>query len=124
MPRTTGLTEVEIQERWDRVVALTLRGVSAPDIAHQLGITERSVMRIRKNRMVAKPSPKRFTAEELATIEKMLDDGCSIAEAARTVGRIPQVVGKRFRGRGWTLAQASEWGALMLETRRRGLLNT
>jgi DNA-binding CsgD family transcriptional regulator len=110
--RTRGLSEAEIQARWDRVVELTFRGVSAAEIAHQLGITERTVFRIRRQRMVARCTPLRFTDDEIASAEQMLADGASIAEVARSLGRSPNTVNKRFRGRGWSKVQCAEFGAL------------
>jgi DNA-binding CsgD family transcriptional regulator len=110
--RTSGTSREQVAAREARVVELTFRGLSAADIAHQLGITERTVFRIRRRRMVARCTPLRFTDDEIATAEQMLADGASIAEVARSLGRRPATVNKRFRGRGWSKVQCAEFGAL------------
>lgn len=112
MPRTKGMTDEQRTARDDRVVELTRRGVPVAEIAHQLGMAPRSVFRIRHQRCLAKPPPRRFTADEIATVETMLADGASLHEIARTLGRDPKTVNKRFRGRGWSKIQAAEFGAL------------
>jgi IS30 family transposase len=51
----------------------------------------------------------RYTDDEIARVESMLADGCSLAEVARTLGRNRQSVWRKFRGRGWTREQCAEW---------------
>lgn len=113
-----GLTLEDVRERDKRILELTQRNVPIRLIAEQLGIHERSVMRARNRMNMAKPSPRRFTAEEIAQVESMLADGCSIAEVARTIGRHPATVWNRWPHRGWTNVQCGEWSVLMSKVRR------
>lgn len=111
MPRASSVTLEEMRDRWNRVAELSRRGVSAALIAEQLGITHRSVNRI-KARQTGVETSRRFTAEEIARVEDMLSDGCSLSEIARTIGRSPGSVRKRWRGQGWTKSAGGELGAL------------
>jgi transposase-like protein len=111
--RTKGLTNAEIEERWQRIVELSLRAVPAAEIAHQLGISERSVFRIRRQRLGPRTPRRGFTDEEVELVEAMLVDGASIAEIARTIGRCPATVRKRWPGRSWDKIACAEFGAFM-----------
>jgi DNA-binding NarL/FixJ family response regulator len=113
MPRTKGLTNAEIEQRWRRIVELTLRGVPAHLIAEQLGISERSVFRIRRQRLGPRAPRRDFTDDEIAYVEAMLTDGASIAEIARTIGRCPATVNKRWPHRGWDKTACAEFAAFM-----------
>jgi DNA-binding CsgD family transcriptional regulator len=105
----------------ERVVALTKQNYSAPQIASMLGCTVRHVVRLRAKAGVAKPAPVPLTAEQIATVERLLDDGASLTEAARTIGRSPRTVQARFRGRGFTHSQIGQYSQLVRAMRRRGL---
>ncbi len=93
-----------------QVALLTEQGWSAAAIAVDLGCTERTVTRIRKRLGIAKPHSRWLTPDEIEHAERLLADGCSINEVERTMGRAPGSLHRRFRGRGWTLQQASEFG--------------
>lgn len=113
MPRRHGDDARTIKARWDRVADLTRRGVPADDIAHQLGMHIRTVYRIRgKYGLNRVGAPRPFTDAELTTAQTMLDDGASIAEVARTLGRCPKSVWRKFPGRGWDATLCAEFGAL------------
>lgn len=77
---------------------LTGLGYSACDIATQLGITERTVRRHRVALGIAQEPARRLSTEERVRINEMLDDGVPIAEIARTIGRHPDGLWKRYRG--------------------------
>lgn len=111
MPRTVGLTQADIDARWNRVVELSQRGVPVEQIAEQLGISITHVFRIRARRMGPKTPRRPFSADEVATIEQMLQDGASLAEIARSIGRKPATLSKRWRGRGWDRIMCAEFGA-------------
>lgn len=111
MPRIPGLTSDDIAERHRRVLELTDRGVAAVDIAAQLGMSITHVHRIRGRRRGA-PSRRPFTTEEIARAEALFADGCSAAEVARTLGRHPASVSRRWRGRSWDRSTSAEFGVL------------
>lgn len=113
------MTRKQSEERRQRIVELTRQGRSAAQIADELKINARTVVRVRVERGVAQSGPQRFTADELAQVEAMLDDGCSITEAARTIGRSPCRLWEIYRGRGWTAIEAAQYAALRFEMRRK-----
>jgi len=97
----------------DELVAkLTRQGWSAQQIADELNVTTRTVVRSRKRSGILGSPPQWMTDEELAIAERMLDDGASLTEVARTLDRHPTSIWKRFRGRGWTPAQTGQHNAL------------
>lgn len=106
-----------IAERREKVAAMTKQGYSAADIAAILRITERTVQRYRVRTGCAQPKRPPLTPEELARVEQLLNDGCSIAEAARTIGRAQTNLQQRFRGRGWTRQQRAEYLAMVRRMR-------
>ncbi|WBF03786.1 helix-turn-helix DNA binding domain protein [Gordonia phage Mareelih] len=48
--------------------------------------------------------------EQVEIAKKLLDDGCSYMEAARTAGCHPRTLARRFPGRGWSLSESAIWG--------------
>lgn len=87
----------EIAERDDRIARLTVAGYTAPQIAAIVGVTERTVQRVRGRRGVAKPfcgNP--LTADEIRRAADMLDDGASYGEVSRTLGRCRDVIRRRL----------------------------
>ncbi|MCV7424383.1 helix-turn-helix domain-containing protein [Mycobacterium yunnanensis] len=99
---TTSTLREDVLERRARVAALTRAGRTAREIAAVEGVTIRTVTRIRARagesaRGLLKP----LTEDELRTARELLEDGCSYAEAARTVGRSPRSISYHFPGFGW-----------------------
>jgi DNA invertase Pin-like site-specific DNA recombinase len=91
--------------RCERVAEWTRAGVAAADIAARLKISKRSVMRYRHRAGVSQPPLPPLTAEQVARAQQLLDDGCSIAETARTIGCSETAIARRYPGRGWTREQ-------------------
>jgi transposase-like protein len=120
MAPRSGETDDDRRCRAERVIALSARGVPVAQIAEEVGVSTTHVFRIRAALMKPGTRPRRFTDDELAFAERMLEDGASINEVARTLGRHPGTVGKKFRGRGWSQLQSAEWGALMYTLRHSG----
>lgn len=88
-------------ERRAEIVRLTRAQHTAADIAEQLGISTRTVIRHRREGGCAQPAPRPFTAAEIRLAESLLDDGASYGEVARTLGRHMAVIRIRFPERGW-----------------------
>ena len=105
-----------VSQHVDAVAELTRQGLTAPVIAERLGITRRTVQRARVRGGVSQPCPpnvgKRYTTEFMATIDRLLSEGWSYKEIARTYGASEGVIAKHFPGRGWTKDQASELAAV------------
>jgi transcriptional regulator with XRE-family HTH domain len=86
-------------------------GLTAAEIAARFGVTTRTVSRWRTrldlNRMPA-PVKRPASAHELA--ERLLDDGCSFEETARTVGVARKTIIRWFPNRQpWSKAQVGEY---------------
>lgn len=111
---TTGTSRKHTgaEERRQRVVELTRQGMSLMLIADILKVTDRTVIRDRKAAGISRPLAPEITAEELTLAEKLLRDGASIAEAARTIGRHPWSLHKKFPQYAWTRQQCGEYAAL------------
>lgn len=92
----------DVEERRDRVEELTRQGLGAAQIAHILGITDRTVIRCRVARGCIQDRRPVLTAEELRTAEQMLNDGCPYTEVAASIGRSAETLRRRFPGKGLT----------------------
>ncbi|AXN53223.1 hypothetical protein PBI_HARLEY_61 [Mycobacterium phage Harley] len=99
------LTPVEVE----KVAWLTRMGWTAPQIAEQLGCHHRTVQRARAKTGVAKPKPPALSTEILEEAARMLADGASQNEVARTLGVGQATISAHFRGQGWTREQSIEW---------------
>ena len=85
--------------RDDEVERLTKLGKSANEIAVIVGVTPRTVSRIRVRREIAQPlNIVPFTEEEKERARKLLSDGASYREVAKTLGRPYPTVATKFRG--------------------------
>ncbi len=101
------MTREETEERTRRIAALTREGKSQEDIAAILGVTRRTVLRHRVRAGIAQPRPVPLTADQWERARRVIDDGGSFAEAARTAGCNLTVLHRRWPGQGWTNAQAT-----------------
>lgn len=99
-------------EQLAMVKYLTLQGWSASRIAARLHICTRTVVRYRRATGCSQPSPHRMTADEIAAAGKLLDDGCSYEEVARTLGVSWSSIVARFPGRSWTPSQVGAFANL------------
>lgn len=109
--------------RHRRVIELSRRGVPVADIATVMGMTTTSVFRIRQRYGLShRPPPRRWTPDELSLAEELLAGGASCAEVARTLGRQPSVVRRRFPQYRWTPQQRAEQGVLALAAKKLGQL--
>jgi hypothetical protein len=109
----------------DRTAAAALMraGMSITETAIQLKCSTRTVDRIRRELGIrSRPPCRPFTADELATIERWIADGASVADALRTVGRDPHAsYSSRFRGRGWSRRQVGEYATALRLARKAGV---
>ncbi|UXA19498.1 helix-turn-helix domain-containing protein [Mycobacterium sp. SMC-4] len=104
--------------RRERIVELTRNGCSAREIASILGITRRTVVRVREATGTSQPvAGVPLTADQVRQAERLLDDGCSISEAARTIGCSYHTLHRRFPDRVWTREQCVEHAAMLMRWR-------
>src|SRR5690606_19285746 len=108
--RTKGRIVTAIEERREQVARMTRNGLSARQTAGALGVAERTVVRDRRATGTAKPPRTALTPRQLEIAAQLLDDGCSYAEVARTVGASATTIAAHFPGKGWTPIQAGAWG--------------
>lgn len=92
-----------------RVVALSLQGLSVAEVARLTGFHRRTIERARARAGIAGPTPASMGPEEIERAEQMLADGASYREVARTIGVCWTTVRRHFPGRGWTPQQAAEY---------------
>lgn len=112
--RTVEWYDQQLAERRAVVAALTWEGWSAQQIAARLDVTARTVCRDRaKIGGVARPRPAPFSDDEYRRAQQLLDDGCSLSEVARTLGRDVATICRRFRGQGWTREQTGQFNKLV-----------
>lgn len=106
------LTREGRDARRERVVQLTRSGYSAADIAFIVGISVRSVTR---NRALAgltadyvrRPEP---TEDQLVAAKRLLVDGASYPEVARTLGFNATTWRKHHPGYEWTPSEVGTYG--------------
>lgn len=108
VPPYTGRTGIYNPDRDERIAELTRAKRTTAEIAAIVGVTTRTVARARNRTGTAQTRNPLLTADELAHTERLLDDGASYVEVARTIGRSPRAIRDAFPGRGWTRAQMAE----------------
>lgn len=90
--------------------------LSAAEAAQLLGVTPRTIVRIRARLGVSQPTSGgavRPSPERLAEIEARLDDGWSVREIERTYGTTWRTIAAHFPGRSWTRSQAGKHARLV-----------
>ena len=108
MTRSPDRSPDAIADRHQQIIALSRAGTPVREICERVGVCNFTVISVRREAGVSKPRAPRMTADEIAQAEALLDDGCSIAEVARTLGRSRSHLGRLFPGRGWTMQQRDE----------------
>ena len=100
--------------RGDLIEELALKGHTTPEIARMLGVDKRTVNYWRKKRGVvgrrvySTGRTEYATPEQVKEIRRLLADGTSLAEAARTLGLNEGTVRNVHKGEGWTNEQSIE----------------
>ena len=99
----------ELDLRDKQIAELTYEKVPTAEIAKRVGVTVRSVMRAQRRRGIP-ASIRKMTPEEVAYVEEKLDEGWSLAEVSRTIGRAEGTLSHRFRGRSkWNSSQGQHY---------------
>lgn len=91
----------------EKVREMTELGMTAKQVAEELGVTPKAVLRVRSRLGIVKAAPP-FSEQELRRADELLTDGASYKDVALTLGRSIGAIHKRFPGRGWTPKQCGE----------------
>jgi len=89
----------ELVERRERIAEMAAKGWNDARIARELALSTRTILRYR-HRLglpVFQPKP-RLSADEIEAAQRLLDDGCSYGEVARTLNRCRATIVKHFPG--------------------------
>lgn len=92
----------------DEFRRLNEAGWTIAQLAPHFGISPTYVSRLRTKLGIVAPTRLNLTAERLARIERMLNDGASFREIRRTEGADMQTLRVHFPGRGWTPEQSAD----------------
>ncbi|MGB3708940.1 helix-turn-helix domain-containing protein [Gordonia sp. (in: high G+C Gram-positive bacteria)] len=110
-----------LRERGNQVARMTAAGMSAAQIAEQLEVSPRTVARWRTRIGInVRPAAKALTGEQHATARRLIEDGCSLAEVARTIGCSSSVLGRWYPEAAWSRSECSMY-RLMLRSGRRAV---
>lgn len=109
-----------VSVRRQRVAELTRAGLTAPQIAQDLKVADRTVQRDRVVLGIGRPGPVFFTPEEDQRAIQMLEDGYPFTEVARSLGRHETTITKRYRG--MSQVNGGEVGRLSYLRKELGLL--
>ena len=88
-------------------------GYTISDQAYFLDVSTRTVQRLWARLGLQAPVVGYYGPEVKAEAETMLDEGCSFAETARSLGVAESTVQRWFPGRGWTQKQTAEHRGLL-----------
>jgi len=102
----------------DTLAALVDQGLTTPQIAERLHVSQSTIARHRAALGISAPRLL-LTPERLATIAAMLDDGLPFREIQRTEGADMETLRKYFPGRQWTRQQTIEHVAAVRPIYRR-----
>lgn len=84
------------------VARMTKAGLSASQIQAETGISKSTIWKMRRELGITGRQNRPWTQEEIDLATKLFDDGCSLKEVCRTVGRPMSSVRTRFPGRKWS----------------------
>lgn len=93
----------------EAIARLNDEGLTGRQIAKQLGYTEHTIWRIRKELGIS-PGV-HMTPERKAAIQHMVNDGWSWKEIERTEGANYDTMRRHFPGTAWTYSQVGEYRA-------------
>ncbi|WP_136056813.1 hypothetical protein [Microbacterium sp. K24] len=99
--------------------ALDSSGLSAAQIAVALQVSSRTVVRWRHlTGRSRRPPTTPLTEDQLQRARRILEDGASISEAARTIGCSNKTLSKRWPQYAWSQTQAGRFAAMVARTQR------
>lgn len=96
----------------EQFLELERKGWTAARIAETLGVSARTVYRLRRKHGFARTDPAShapLTPERLAAASRMIADGCSHREVARTLRMTTTTVARHFPGTAWSHQETNEY---------------
>lgn len=106
----TGRPERQVSR--EDLGSMMSEGMSDRQIANNLGMKLEALQKLRRRRKLlrAEPHPqsRRKTPEELAGVERLLDEGLSVRAASQISGMTERTIARHFPGRGFTREQTLE----------------
>ena len=103
-----------VLQRRPIVAEYVRQGLDNQQIATQLGVSERTVIRDKRALGLAAPVIPPLPPEKWVEAKQLLDEGAPYSEVARTIGRSWQRVQHRFPGMGWTRQDAGRYARLVV----------
>lgn len=115
MGKPAGLTAWYVNERDAEFKACDNAGMTAKQLAERFNLTPRSVTRWRRRLGISHtPPPVAHPESDKERARQLLDQGCSFAEAGRTVGVYGTTIRNWFPDRpAWTNRQSIEHAVLV-----------
>ena len=108
----------------ESIARMTANGMSAAQIAVELGCSSRTVTRVRAElgigRGVPANSSEPVSLARLEAIRLMVEDSSSLRDIARTIGCTRGTILRHFPGSGWSYTQAGEIAAALRKFRAMG----
>lgn len=98
----------EVAARRARIIYLSRMGWTVAAIAAEVGVGHSTVTQVRREEGLSRWRPRPFTHEEDQLIRRLLDDGASYNEVARTADRRHGVIARRYPGYGWSMAERDD----------------
>lgn len=96
----------------EQFLELEGKGWTAARIADELGVSARTVYRLRRRYGFARTDTGRhapLSPERLAVASEMIADGCSHCEVARSLGMQTATLRRHFPGTGWSKQETNEY---------------
>jgi hypothetical protein len=107
-----GMTIARTVDRLLIVAEMEAQGRTLMETAERLGVTERTVSRLReRHRGYQKDYAKPLTDEQVAAYTALLDEGWSYAEIARTYHVTQLTLARRIPGRAWDRSEVGRFAA-------------
>jgi len=106
----------------DDIETMARSGLSTPDIARQLYISEATVCRVRQKRGCSAPNPaaRKYPIEAYERARELLLQGHSYKQAADESGVSYSTLKRKIQGLGWDRSQAGVESARVQRNRRNG----
>uniref|UniRef100_UPI0040534A4D helix-turn-helix domain-containing protein n=1 Tax=Microbacterium sp. LWH13-1.2 TaxID=3135260 RepID=UPI0040534A4D len=103
----------------EQFIVLERSGLSAREIAQFCGVSSRTVVRWRHStRQSHRPATTPLPTAQLEQALRLLEDGASISEAARSVGCANKTLSRRWPQYAWDPSQAGRFAAMVARVNR------
>ncbi|AYN56847.1 helix-turn-helix DNA-binding domain protein [Arthrobacter phage Andrew] len=111
--------------RWlqikDDYLELHAEGITARQAAERLGVSPRTIQRTRDRLGLSQPTTgggKRPTPEQLEYARQLLEDGCSMTDAARSAGTTFNALKRRWPDKVWDPTTVGQYARQLDQLKR------